>query len=640
MQTARPSTYKLVTRAALTLQFHSVAAAALLVVLTGCGGGSGETAARSSEQASSNQGSMSGLSPPSEAMSGPAPAPAPAPAAAGEPAPVADAPAAPPRAIAQTADTAAVVVPPESPTTTLDAVRLANQATFGATEPLVASIRSQGASAWIATQMNLPQSSQYTSGAGPDMHLYTGTGDYCDGKVSTCWRDNLSSEPLLWDFYRNAMTQPDQLRQRVAFALQQILVVNNLKVTGTYGLRNYYNNLMALSFANYRDVLKKVSLSPVMADFLDHANNSKHLPNENYARELTQLFSIGNCQLNMDGSLKGGQCNPTHDNGTVRSIAQALTGWTYPVGGKAPYGCFPAGANCRYYGGDMVPLESYHTTAALQLPSGYALAANHTAAGALEVVLDSLMANPNMPPFIGKQLIQHLVTSNPSPAYVSRVANAFRSGKFQSFGSGVNGDLSATVAAVLLDPEARGANLSRNAGKLREPVLMFTGVLRGLNGRTDGDALGWNWGGLLRQHVFRPPTVFNFYPPDYPVSGTNLVGPAFGIHGSGTALARLNFLQYLIGWNGTRASASPVPNPIGTQIDLSAFLSSTDDAAALVDRLSNLALGQPLPEPGRADVIKAVAWWTASRDPVNWRIYRAQVAAYLVYGSPNYQVQH
>jgi uncharacterized protein (DUF1800 family) len=395
---------------------------------------------------------------------------------------------------------------------------------------------------------------------------------------------------------------------------------------------------MSLSFGNYRDVLKKVTLSPVMGDFLNNANNDKDAPNENYARELLQLFSIGTCELNLDGTLKGGNCTPTYSNDTVRAYAFALTGWTYPAGGATSYGCYPTGANCRSYSGDMVPVARYHNTAARTLLGTSTLTAGHTSASALETVLDSLMAHPNTAPFIGKQFIQHLVSSNPTPAYVARVAAAFNSGRFQTFGTGVRGDLTATVAAVLLDAEARTATPANSAGKLREPIQMFTGVLRALNGRTDGDPMSWWWGGTMRQHVFRPPSVFNFYPPDYPVADTTLVGPTFGIHNANTALGRLNFLTYLIDWGGTSVGNSSVPSAVGTQVNLSAFVTSADDAAVLVDRMSMLALGQPLPTAPRTEVIRAVSYWTASTDSANWRTQRVKAAAYLVFGSPNYHV--
>jgi uncharacterized protein (DUF1800 family) len=484
----------------------------------------------------------------------------------------------------------------------------------------------------------MPSSARYSSGGNSTVHQQTTNNDFCAGQKD-CWRDNFSTQPLVWDFYRNAVSQPDQLRQRIAFALQQILVISGNDLNGTYGFRSYYNNLLNLSFGNYRDVLKKVSLSPVMGDFLNNVNNDKAAPNENYAREMLQLFAIGTCELNPDATLKGDKCNATYTNEQVRAYAYALTGWTYPAGGKTPYGCWPKGSNCRYYDGDMVPIETYHDTAARQLLGGFALPTGHTAPAALETVLDSLMAHPNIGPFIGRQLIQHLVSSNPTPAYVTRVAQAFNSGKFANYGSGKKGDLSASIAAILLDPEARGNTPLPNAGKLREPAQMFAGVLRALGGRTDGEALSYWWGDQMRQHVFVPPSVFNFYPPNYPVPGTDLVGPTFGIHNANTALGRFNFLTYLIDWDGSKPANSTVPDAVGTQVDLSAFLSSADDAAVLVDRLSQLATGTNLPTAARAQVINASAWWTAAKDAKNWRLNRVKAAAYLVFTSPNYQVQ-
>jgi len=521
--------------------------------------------------------------------------------------------------------------PTTQPTTDADAVRLADQATFGPTEALVTAIKAQGASAWVAAQMALPATSRYSSGQGDAIHTYTGSADFCAGRGDNCWRDWYSTTPLLWDFYRNAIGQPDQLRQRTAFALQQILVVSGVETSGTYGFRNYHNALLANAFGNYRDVLRKVTLSPVMGDFLNNANNDKDAPNENYARELLQLFTIGTCELDADGSLKGGKCSPTYTNDTVRAYAYALTGWTYPAGGASRYGCWPKGANCTYYGGDMVKVDQYHDTKERQL-LGVKLASGHTADTALETVLDSVMNHANTPPFIGKQLIQQLVTSNPSAAYVGRVSLAFSSGKYNGFGTGKRGDLAATVAAVLLDTEARGDTVGRSAGKLREPVLMFTGVVRALDGVTDGDAFGWWWGETMQQHVFRAPSVFNFYPPDYPVPGTTLVGPTFGIHNANTALNRLNFLVYLLDWNGSTPAAS-VPNAVGTKVNLAAMSTDAADAGKLVDRLSMLALGRTLPVTPRAEVVKAVE--ASGSNAAN----RVKTAAYLVFGAPQYHVQ-
>ncbi len=538
--------------------------------------------------------------------------------------------------------------PPPPPAPALSqrsAVKLADQASFGATEALLAEMRSKGAAPWVQQQLAL-NTSRYTSGQGDAIHTDTQATFFCDRAPyagPNCWRDWFSATPLVWDFYRNAVSQPDQLRQRVAFALQQIVVVNNLEVSGTYGFRNFHNTLLDNAFGSYRQVLKKVALSPVMGDFLNNANNDKAAPNENFARELLQLFAIGTCALNGDGTLKGGACAPTYNNEMVRNYAFALTGWTYPAGGQTSWGCWPQGTNCRHYGGDMVPVAAYHDATARTLLGGVAKPANSTAPQALEAVLDSLMAHPNTAPFIGRQLIQFLVSSNPSPAYVQRVANAFTAGTFASagitFGTAQRGDLAATVAAVLLDAEARSdAPVSVNASRLREPVQLMTGALRAFNGRSDGDALGWWWGEVLRQHVFRAPSVFNFYPPDYPVAGTSLVGPAFGIHNANGALGRLNYLTYLFEWGGSAPDAN-VPNALGTGVDVTAFLADASDAAKLVDRLSALALGGPLPAAARTEVINAVQWWNVSTASADWQSRRVKVAAYLVFGSPHYQVQ-
>lgn len=524
--------------------------------------------------------------------------------------------------------------------TTRDAARLATQASFGNTEALMTEIKTKGAAGWISSQMALA-TSRYSSGGNATIHQNASQTQYCDlpqNAHAHCWRDNFSSAPLLWDFYRNALTRPDQLRQRVAFALQQIVVVSGVDAEGTYGQRNYHNTLLDNAFGNYRQVLKKVALSPLMGDFLNNVNNDKAAPNENFAREILQLFSVGTCLLNADGSLRGGACTPTYNNDMVRSYAFALTGWTYPAGGTTGWGCWPRNTNCRFHNGDMVPVTAMHDTAARPLLSGVTLAAGHSAPAALEAVLDSLMAHPNTAPFIGKQLIQHLVTSNPSPAYVARVAAAFSAGRFATFGVGQRGDLAATVAAVLLDAEARSTDVIASGGKLRDPVLMFTSVLRGLNGQTDGEALSWWWGEVMREHVFRPPTVFSFFPTDYPVAGTNLVGPSFGIHNANTALERLNFLTFMLEWDGLAASPN-VPNATGTKVDLSRYSADAADAGKLVDRLSVIAIGEPLPAATRAEIIKAVSWWTASTDRTNWQANRVKTAAFLVFASPSFQVQ-
>jgi uncharacterized protein (DUF1800 family) len=528
-----------------------------------------------------------------------------------------------------------------------DAKRLIDQATFGATESQLQALQGQAPAQWLRSQMAASMSA-YTSGGGDDIHRHTGDGGFCDRPDRTtdpiCWRDWYSSQPLLWDFFRNTLNKDDQLRQRVAYALQQIVVVSNLQVEGTYGLREYHNMLLANAFTNWRQLLKKVSLSPVMGYYLNNVNNQRTAPNENYARELLQLFAIGTCERNLDGSLSGGSCTATYDNTVVREYAYALTGWTYPAGGATSYGCWPQDANCEYYKGDMAAVPQFHDNQQRKLLSGVTVPATRTPEQALELVLDSLMNHPSMAPFVARQLIQHLVSSNPSPGYIERVAQAFNSGSFAppdgtaAFGSGNKGDLAATVAAVLLDAEARTPPTDISAGRLRDPVIMMTGIVRALNGQSDGEALGWWWGENFSQHMFRSPSVFNFYSPSFPLPNSNLVAPTFGIHNANTALNRLNFLTYLLEWNGSDPAAD-VPGASGTRVDTSPFLSDAADGQRLVERMSLLALGRALPAEANQQVVNAVNAWTQQNAGDDWQKWRVRTAAYLTFGSVHYQVQ-
>jgi uncharacterized protein (DUF1800 family) len=521
-----------------------------------------------------------------------------------------------------------------------NAARLAHQATFGPNETLLGEIRAGGIESWLAQQFSM-RSSYFNTGGSSAIHK-NDNGSFCAGNDDRCWRDYFSNQPLVWDFYRNAVRHPDQLRQRMAFALGQILVVSQVEVDGTYGFRNYHNMLLSNAFTNYREVLRRVTLSPVMGDYLDHVNNDREKPNENYAREMLQLFAVGTCELNQDGSLKGGRCAPTYDNNVVRNYAFALTGWTYPAGGSTTWGCWPEGTNCRFYGGDMVAKGALADQQTRSLLTGRTVPASRTPAQALNTVLDSVTNHPNMAPFMAKRLIQHFVKSNPSPGYIQRVALAFRTGRYQgatrSFGTGVNTDLTATLAAILLDPEARNPSSALVAEKLREPALMMTGVIRALNGRTDGEALGWWWGEELRQHVYRSPSVFNFYSPDYPVIGTKLQGPEFGVYNANTSFGRLNFMNSLLFWDALQPQKG-VPYAAGTKVDWRAFMSDVNDPAKLVDRFSTLATGGPLAAGTRATIIKAVLAWNATTSN-DWKMQRLGTAAYLVFATPAYQVMH
>lgn len=530
-----------------------------------------------------------------------------------------------------------------TPTTQRDAVRLADQATFGATSAMTNYVKKYGAERWISLQMRKKRSYYSRGGSGVFHRLKTRT-SFCElpkYKSQYCWRNYYSQVPLVMDFYRNATYRSDQLRQRVAFAYQQMFVVSTHEISAVYGMRFYNNMLLNSAFHNFRDTLRRVILSPVMGDYLDHVNNDMDEPNENFARELLQLFSIGLCELNQDGSMKTGACVPTYDNEMVRNYAFALTGLTYPKGGNNYWGCWPRGANCRYYYGYMKPVEAMHDTSARDLLAGVSLAEGHSTMQAVEAVLDSIMAHPNTAPFISKQMIQKLVTSNPSAGYVSRVSAAFESGKFRGFGRGKKGDMRAVVAAILLDDEARNAAPGNNFGRLREPVHFQAGMLRTMKGYTDGVPFTYEWSDP--QPVFQSPSVFNFYPPDYPLPGEpGLVGPEFAIFNANTSMARMNYLNRVLWWGAYDRDKS-FRGTFGTDIRYQKFFQQAKDPATLVDHISDLALGEPLPEPTRTEVIAAV---TAVQEPTNgvkkdyyeFLRNRTKQATYLIFASPQYQM--
>jgi uncharacterized protein (DUF1800 family) len=511
-----------------------------------------------------------------------------------------------------------------------DALRLADQAAFGPTPALVAQISQQG-SAWIDGQIATP-STGYP--ALPVVNPNVAIG--CPPTLpagNTCARDNYSAFPIQRVFFQNALSGSDQLRQRVALAYSQIFVVSSVQIAPAYALREYQQMLLDDAFVNFRQLLQDVTLSPVMGAYLDMANNNKAnpakgiSPNENYAREVMQLFSIGVNKLNADGSLvlQNGAPVPTYDQGTIENFARVFTGWTYPT---AP-GAVAKPNNPQYFVGMMIPVDANHDTDPKTVLDGAALPGGQTTQVDLRQGLDNVFNHPNVGPFIGRQLIQFLVTSNPSPAYVARIAAVFNND-----GAGVRGNMAAVVKAVLLDSEARGSTIAdTNYGKLREPVVDVAAVLRALNGSSDGvypiaAARG------MGQPLFGPNTVFSFYPPTYPLpaSGT-LLAPQFGILNTATALARLNFLNSLLYSANGIAPVSNVPGATGTQIDLSLYQASAGDANALVAAFDANVLHHTISAGESAAIVPAVDA-VAATDSLN----RARTGAYLVFASPRYQI--
>ncbi|MEW7848012.1 DUF1800 domain-containing protein [Massilia aurea] len=395
------------------------------------------------------------------------------------------------------------------------AARFADQASFGATPALVAEIQAKGFERWIDDQFALPVSSIDTSPIAR----------YDSQIAAESTRGYAYATNAL---YVSLLGAPDQLRRRVSWSLSQFVVTAMNKIE-PYGALTWSNLLQRQAFGNYGALLRAATVSPAMGWYLDNLSNRPTseecpwcAPNENYARELLQLFAIGVVELNIDGTLRrdaAGKPVETYTQKDVEELARALTGWS--VNGNFDRTDF------RRYDGELVPdtWGAAHDRKAKTV-MGTGFAPNTEAAQELDAVIRLLMAHQNIAPFVSLRLIQHLVTSDPSPAYLARVATVFRDN-----GQGAAGDLRAVVKAILLDPEARrGDQIGADGvgfGKMREPVLWYTGLLRGL-GCTAPPR--WNNGadsGLAApaQRPFDPPSVFSFYMPTDRAPGSNLLAP-------------------------------------------------------------------------------------------------------------------
>ncbi len=524
--------------------------------------------------------------------------------------------------------------PPPPSVSAADAARLLEQATFGVTASDLSHVQSVGIDAYLTEQLALPASQYtgftYTPHTAPSTCVYDAQAP--TGASSLCARDQYSAFQVQRQFFEHALTGPDQLRQRVAFALSQMFVVSSVEIYEAYGLAAYQNVLLNDAFGNFRNLLQDVTLSPVMGHYLDMVDNDKTnaalgtTPNENYAREVLQLFSIGLYQLNADGTqvLDGtGAPIPSYTQDTIEGFASLFTGWTYPP---------LAGATSKWtnpinFVGVMPSFPAHHEPGAKVLLGGYTVPAGQTPEQDLANGLDNIFNHPNVGPFIGKQLIQHLVTSNPSPAYVARVAAVFADN-----GKGVRGDLGAVVRAILTDQEARGDQpATANAGRLRDPAIFITGTLRSLGGQSDG-VLPRSASSNMGQPVFSPETVFNFFPPSYTLPGSTNLAPEFGIDNAATALARANFINTVVMQHG--ASADPtVTGSTGTSIDFTS-LAAVSDPAALLTQLNQTLLHGSLPTDA-GNVILGAMNAVTSTDPTQ----RARVAAYLILSSAQYQVE-
>ncbi len=485
------------------------------------------------------------------------------------------------------------------PLTVNDAARFLIQGTFGPTRAEIDALvgkRLADLNAWVSAQIALPAS----------LHLPAVDADY---QTYTAILDNpqysQANRQAAW--WKTAVTGPDQLRQRVAFALSEILVVsdtNGMLNTNARALTNYYDILVRGAFGNYRQVLEEVTLSPMMGIYLSSLRNGKATFNgagqvitaadENYAREVMQLFTVGTNLLQPDGTLKLdplGVPIPTYDNTTITEMAKIFTGWAYYSANPVPNFRAEPVNNMQ----PMMLYPAFHDDRPKTIIAGITIPANQGGTKDLKDTLDALVAHPNTAPFISRQLIQRLVTSNPSPGYVYRVAQAFANN-----GAGVRGDLAAVTRAILMDHEARSPEVAATAafGKLKEPLLRATAILRAFDGGANNSRFTITNAELtLAQAALRAPTVFNFFEPGYVQPGVlasaGLVAPEYQIITDTTAISMPNQLWNYIyagrtGIPGTTATLNPAEATVGVRFDNS-ILAMARTPQALVD-YANLVL--------------------------------------------------
>jgi uncharacterized protein (DUF1800 family) len=452
-------------------------------------------------------------------------------------------------------------------------------------------------------------------------------------------------------FWQQALAAPDQLRQRVKFALSQILVVsaeNGTIASLADSHASYVDTLGQHAFGNYRQLLEAVATHPAMGIYLSHLRNRKgdpatgRVPDENFAREVMQLFSIGLLELNPDGTprIVNGAPVETYSNADTTGMARVFTGWSWAAPTTSDQ-AFNGTAAATYADRNVRPMQPYpqfHETGAKSF-LGVTIPENTGAQTSLRIAMDTLFNHPNLCPFVGRQLVQRLVTSNPSPAYVGRVAAACVNN-----GAGVRGDMKAMIRAVLLDADARDAGKIAvpEWGKVREPVLRLANWARCFNATSASG--NWTIRNLdsastsLGQQPFRPPSVFNFYrpgytPPNTTIAAAGLVAPEFQIVGETSVAGYTNYMQTAI-VSGTGVAVSGVRD---VRPSYTAELALADNADALIDRVDRCLMYGTMPASMRNEVRDAVN--AISISSTNGRANRVYTAILLTMASPEYLVQ-
>lgn len=507
--------------------------------------------------------------------------------------------------------------------------RFLNMATFGATLSNIEELSNIGFETWLDQQIAMPASSHvgYLQALEPNLNLSADEKPDRNARLET--------------WFTLALTAEDQLRQRVAFALSEILVVSDQSAFGddTYGLANYYDLLVNNAFANYRELLEHVTLSPIMGMYLSVLGNEKPneqaniRPDENYAREVMQLFSIGLVELNNDGSekLQNGHTIATYNQETIKAFAHIYTGWNFNGTTADTWWKFYRNYNTME---PMTAVEAFHDTSEKHLLNNVVVPANQSAKQDLDIALDNLFYHPNVAPFIGKQLIKKLVTSNPSPDYVARVSAAFNDN-----GQGVRGDLAALIKAILLDKEAiNGTSSNTNFGKIREPLLRAVHLWRAFNASSPNDRFQFNWPDYaFAQAPLSAHHVFNFFSPDYAPPGIlsehDLLAPELEMVTENYLTRTSNFLAYSTLWGHTESEGENQDDQ-RILIDLSSLIPMVDNTEQLLAHLNMMLLGGKMSEP--MQVILTQAFDETAGQEINARLSNL---LFMIMISAQYTVQ-
>ncbi|MGB1252760.1 MAG: DUF1800 domain-containing protein [Candidatus Promineifilaceae bacterium] len=493
------------------------------------------------------------------------------------------------------------------------ASRFLAQATLGGTRTQIDEVASIGFGAWIDQQFATPQSQilQYMRDAIEPVYQLED-------------QPLLGPPPFRWAWWQAVMMGQDQLRQRVAMALSEIMVIStktDFLEDLSIGVAHYYDMLLKHAFGNFRDLLFDVTMHPTMGHYLSHAGNRKsdpatnRFPDENYAREVMQLFTIGLFELNLDGSRKldsNGDPIPTYTNRDITEFAKIFTGMTYGVipAWLVEEGIDPTSEEAFIYAEPtwenvMVPLkmwEVFHEPGQKRLLNGYVVPSGQTGMQDVNAAVDHLFNHANVGPFIGRLLIQRLVKSHPSSQYIARVASAFNDN-----GSGVRGDMQAVIKTILLDDEARNLAFLNDPthGMLREPFVRYTHLCRAFGAHNEnGENLFYNYGeyaeGELGQYPFASPSVFNFFSPDFRPIGAlednGIVAPEFQIMTSVSTIKWINFFNEIIFENVAmevpKGSEEPeverLPVVSDVRLDFAPYAAFEGDIGRLLDELDLL----------------------------------------------------